>query len=375
MSQPAAAYAGLYSPAMRAFVALTFALLGALNQRLPSDVPTLTAPTRQAPAMTEDERAALNAGIALLNEKQYDQAIAKYRTVLAANADSAGAMYEIALALTQKGEYAQAIEMAMKSAQYDTVDLAKCLALIGTAFDLGGEPRKAIEVYERAIAIVPGAGTLHYNKAVAELQSLREPSLALASLKRGAMADPAHATTQQMLGRMFGSDDLRTPAVMAFSRFLILEPASSRTPEVYKLWYSLLFSNLRQTADGKFELAVNPAKKTTEGELLQLDTFIALSQLDTASLPRTTPPGARVVRLFTSYLNAVAGYDAGKDASTFLWTYYVPYFKQMRERDFVEPFVYHVSRSVGMPGAQDWLAENKPRVDAFLAWDKTYAWR
>lgn len=186
---------------MRAFVALTFALLGALNQRLPSDVPTLTAPTRQAPAMTEDERAALNAGIALLNEKKYDQAIEKYRTVLAANADSAGAMYEIALALTQKGDYAQAIEMAMKSATYDTVDLAKCLALIGTAFDLGGEPRKAIEVYERAIAIVPLAGTLHYNKAVAELQGLREPSLALASLKRGAIADPAHATTQQMLGR------------------------------------------------------------------------------------------------------------------------------------------------------------------------------
>lgn len=359
---------------MRTLVALVVALAAATGQRPPADIPTLAPPTKQAPAMTEGERAILNAGIALLNDKQYDQAIAKYRTVLDANPDSAGAMYEIALALTQKGEYGQAIEMATKSAQYDTVDLAKCLALIGTVYDLAGEPKKALDLYDRAIAILPGAGTLHYNKAVAEL-GLSGQARALATLKRGAAADPAHATTQQLLGRMFGSDDLRTPAVMAFSRFLILEPASSRTPEVFKLWYTLLFSNVRQGAEGRLEVAVNPDKKTTEGNMLQLDTFIALSQIAAASMPPETPPGPRLVRLFTSYLNAVSAHDAGADASAFLWTYYVPYFKQMRERDLVEPFVYYVSQGVGMPGVQDWMAANKSRIDQFLAWDKAYAWR
>lgn len=360
---------------MRTLAALVLALTAAAEQRPPADIPTLVPPTKQAPAMTEEERAVLNAGIALLNEKQYDQAIAKYRTVLDANPDSAGAMYEIALALAQKGDYAQAIEIAMKSAQYDTIDLAKCLALIGTVYDLAGEPKKALDLYDRAVAIRPAAGTLHYNKAVAELQGLQDPARALASLKRGAAADPAHATTQQLLGRMFGSDDLRTPAVMAFSRFLILEPQSVRTPEIYKLWYSLLFSNVRQGAEGRLEVAVNPDKKTTEGNLLQLDTFIALSQIAAASMPPETPPGPRLVRLFTSYLNAVSAHDAGADASAFLWTYYVPYFKQLRERDFVEPFVYYVSQGVGMPGVQDWMAANKPRIDAFLAWDKAYTWR
>lgn len=359
---------------MRTLVALVLAFATAAEQRLPAEIPVLAPPTKQAPAMTEEERTVLNAGIALLNEKQYDQAIAKYRTVLAANPDSAGAMYEIALALTQKGEYGQALEMAMKSAQYDTVDLAKCLALIGTVYDLAGEAKKAVDLYDRAIAIVPGAGTLHYNKAVAEL-GLSEPGRALASLKRGAAADPAHATTQQMLGRMFGSDDLRTPAVMAFSRFLILEPASARTPEIFKLWYALLFSNVRQGAEGRLELAVNPDKKTTEGNLVQLDTFIALSQIAAASMPPETPPGPRLVRLFTSYLNAVAAHDPGRDASAFLWTYYMPYFRQLRERDFIEPFVYHVSQGVRMPGAQEWVAANRERVEAFLAWDKAYAWR
>ena len=139
---------------MRILVALVCALAAAAEQRPPSDIPTLRPPTKQAPALTDEERAVLNAGIALLNDKQYDQAIARYRTVLDANPDSAVA-----------------------------------------------------------------------------------------------------------------------------------------------------------------------------------------------------------------------------DASAFLWTYYVPYFRQLRERDFVEPFVYHVSQGVGMPGVPDWMAANKPRVDAFLAWDKAYAWR
>lgn len=360
---------------MRTLVVLVLALAGVAEQGPLGDAPVIAAPTKQAPPMTDEERSTLNAGIALLNEKQYDQAIAKYRTVLAANPDSAGAMYEIALALTQKGDYASAIEMALKSATYDTVDLAKCLALVGTAFDLAGEPRKAIDVYDRAIAIVPAAGTLHYNKAVAELQGLKDPARALASLKRGAAADPSHATTQQMLGRFFGSDDLRTPAVMAFSRFLILEPQSARTPEIYKLWYTLLNGNVRQGADGRLEVAVNPNKKTSEGNVFQLDTFIALSQIAAGAMPPETPPGERLVRLFTSYLNAVAGHDAGADASTFLWTYYMPYFRQMREREFIEPFVYHVSQGVGMPGAREWVAANRLRVDAFLAWDKAYTWR
>lgn len=359
---------------MTSATVLVLLLLTGADQRSLGEVPPLAAPTKQAPPMTEAERATLNAGIALLNEKKYEEAMAKYREVLTANPDSAGAMYEIALALVQKGDYAQAVDMALKSTQYDTVDLAKGLALIGTAFDMGGEPGQALEVYEKAIAIAPKAGTLHYNKAVTELQALRDPAKALASLKRGAVADPTHVGTQAWLGRLFGSDDLRTPAVMAFSRALILEPASSRTPEHFKLWYSLLLSNVKKDADGKLEVAVNPNKKKTEGDVLQLDIYIALSQIDAASLPQETLPGARLVRLFTSYLNAVTQHDAGQDASTFLWTYYVPYFRQMREKQHIEPFVYHVSQSVGMPGAQEWLADNKSRVDAFLAWDKAFVW-
>lgn len=338
-------------------------------------VPPLPAPTRDAPPLTEAEKAIINAGIALLDEQKPELAIAKYREVLAANPDSAGAMYEIALALTQKGDYATAVEMAAKSASYRSVDLDKCLALVGTAFDMAGEPKKAIEAYERGLAILPNAGTLHYNKAVAELQGLKDPERAIASLKRGAMADPSHASTHWLLGQLFLSSDLRTPALLALSRFLILEPSTRRGSEGFKTWYTVLYSNVQPGADGKLEIRVNPDKPTREGDVTRLDMFLAMAQIEAASADAGTPPGVRLTAQMKKLLNAYTAHDPGKDADTFLFAYYMPYFKALAAKGFVEPFVYHAARSAGMPGASDWLSAHGADVEAFLAWDKAYVWR
>lgn len=341
----------------------------------PPPAPVLAPPTKDAAPPTDAEMARFREAIALLSGGKFDQAMAVYRAMLEANPDSPGAMYEMALALHDHGDLRDAIAQATRCTQYRFPELDKCVVLIGTAHEELGEVDRALAVYDAGIAMLPGSGTLHYNKAVTELQGRKDMPAAIRTLKGAALADPRHASTQALLGRVFGADDLRTPALFAFSRFLILEPASPRTREIFQLWYTLLQSNVAKDAEGKLVIAVNRNKKGTEGDLLQLDTYIALSQIDAAGLPPDTPPGARLVRLFTSYLNALTAHDPGKDATTFLWTHYVPYFRELHARKLVEPFVYHVSQSVGMPGAREWLDANPDRTAAFLAWDKAYAWR
>jgi len=357
------------------FILLATALAAALEQGAALAVPPLAAPTKDAVTPTEAEMVALRAGYALFREKKFDEAIAAFQAMLSANPDSVGAMYEMALSLHAKGDASRAIGMAARCAEYRFPELDKCLALVGSVLDLSGQPALALEAYDKAIAILPNAGTLHYNKAVTEMQSLKDVPRALATLKRGAAADPRHATTHQLLGRFFLADDLRTPGLLALSRFLILEPASSRTGEVFKIWYTLLNGNVKQSKDGKLEVALNPNKKTHEGDLMQLDLFIALSQIDAANMPAATPPGPRLVQQFTTYLNAVAKQEPGPDAPTFLWSHYLPYFKELHSRKFTEAFIYHVSQSAGMPGVAEWLEANHAQVEAFLSWDKAFAWR
>jgi tetratricopeptide (TPR) repeat protein len=353
---------------------LTVAVVGLSGQDTPP-VPALSPPSREAPPPTDAEMDTLRAGYRFFSEKRYDDALALFREILEANPHSVGAIYESALAHMARGDRARAIEMAARCAEYRFPELDKCLALIGTVFDQAGQPQKAIDAYDRAIAILPGAGTLYYNKAVTELISLKDTRAAMATLKRGAMADPAHAATQQMLGRFFFDADLRTPVPRALSRFLILEPATPRTRENFKLWYTVFNSNVRPPGpDGKYEIVVNPGKPRDEGDLSQLDMFLGISQIDAVVIPFETQPGPRLVRQFTTYLNAVAKQEPGADAGTFLWTYYIPYFRQMLAAGHVEAFVHYVTQSWGFPGVREWLDGHAPQVQAFLAWNTAYDW-
>lgn len=352
---------------------LAVALLLAPAQKI--DVPVLAPPTKDAAMPTPAEMTTLRAGFALYQQQKFDDAIAKYNEVLAANPNSAAAMYEIAAALLGKGDFAAAIAMDVKSTDFRSPDLDKSYAFIGTAFDEMKEPKKAIEAYDRGIALLPNSGTLYYNKAMTQMQSLNDMPAGIATLKAGAAADPNHATTQTILAQMFLSQGLKTPGLLALSRVLIIEPGTQRTSQAFKAWYGLLNNGIKTGADGKGTIEVNPNQSTAEGDLTKMDLQIALSQVQASGLPEGTTPTARLAWQFEMLIGVWAKAGPGKDDKKFLWTYYMPYFQELRDKKFAETFVNYISQNVGMPGAREWIAAHKDLVDAFLAWDKGYVWK
>jgi tetratricopeptide (TPR) repeat protein len=352
---------------------LAVALLIAPPQKI--DVPVLAPPTKDAAQPTPDEMAILREGFKLYQQKKFDDAIAKYNEVLLNNPNSATAMYEIAAALLGKGDFAAAIAMDVKSTEFRESELDKSYAFIGTAFDMMKEPKKAVEAYDRGIALLPHAGTLYYNKAITQMQSLHDMDAGLATLKLGAVADPNHGTTQATLAQMFMNQGLKTPALLALSRLLIIEPGTQRTGQIFQAWYGLLNNGVKVGADGKGTIEMNPNQSTAEGNLTQLDLQIPLSQVQASGLPEGTTTPARLAWQVNALIGVWMKAGAGKDDKKFLWTYYMPYFQELRDRKFAEPFVYYISQNVGMPGAREWIAANKDAIDAFLAWNKAYVWK
>jgi tetratricopeptide (TPR) repeat protein len=336
-------------------------------------VPPLGPPTRTAPPTTAQEMAALREGIALYEQRRLDEAYAKFEAVYKANPDCTMALYEMGLVHFVKKEFQRAIDMAASATAYKDQpgQLAQYYSLIGNSLDAAREPRKAVEVYQKGLEVAPAVG-LYYNMGVTQAQSLSDVPAARTSLKAGARLDPMHASTQLLLGKLFGLDSLQTPALFALSRFLILEPATARTSEAYQLWFRLLNGTLRMGADGKPTITVNPDQKKDEGDLTKLDLQISLSKIATAQSAETKSQIQAMADQLDALFGVYAVVEPGEDKNMFVYTYYMPYFTQMQKQGHVQPFVYYVSQRTNLPGVREWLTVNQDKVTAFLDWSRRF---
>jgi tetratricopeptide (TPR) repeat protein len=362
---------------LRSALPLIFLLSVAGQQGL--KVPGFSAPTKTAAVSSPEEIAILREGIALYEQRKYDEAYLKFDRVRQASPDNTTAIYEAALVHLARKEYQAAIDLAALCTMYvaEAASLAQCYGLIGNTLDAAREPRRAVEVYAKGIEVAPVA-SLYYNKAVTQAQSLSDVAGAKASLKTGARLEPAHAGTHMMLGRLFAFDDLKTPAILALSRFLILEPASPRTPDAYQLWFRLLAGTLTapKAADGPMNITVDLNQKKDEGDLTQMDFHIALSRIAASKSGEQAKPQIQIMVDQLQGLIAVwAGRGAGVDKDTFLWSYYMPYFTEMQKQNLVEPFVYYVSQRTDLPGVREWLTANRERVVTFLDWSRKFMFK
>ena len=348
------------------------ALILLLVQTPGLQVPAFGPPTRTPAPTSPNELATLRAGIALYEQGKIDDAIAKFDEVLKDSPDNAMALYELALANVAKKDYQRAIDLAAKATEFkgSAPEVAQYYGLIGNTLDLAREPKQAIEVYSKGLEYAPAA-SLYYNMAVTYAQSLTDVPSAKTALKKGATIDPSHAGTHLLLARLFLLDNLNTPALLALSRFLILEPGSARTADAYQIWFRLLNGTLTQGAKS-IEIAVNPSQKKEEGDLMQLDLHISLSKVAAMK----SAEGRSQVQLLADQVEMLFGVyassAAGDDSATFLWKYYMPFIAEMSQKKMVEPFVYYVSQRTNLPGVREWLTVNRERVLEFLAWAKQY---
>ena len=347
-----------------------------LARPLAAQAPHPTPPTRTAAAPTPDETTALRAGITLEQQGKFDDAIAQFGQLLASNPNLAMAMYETALCYDARKDYDKAMAMALKAADYQGESLTVTLALIGTILDQTGKSQQAVEFYQEAAALVPDPATIYYNMAVTYVNSLNKPVEGREGLKKAARANPRHASAQLLLARLFQSGGYVTPAFFAYSRFLILEPGTSRTGPALNAWFQILRGPVSAQSGGSgLQITVNPNAKKDEGDFTKFDLFIALSSA-TKSIEGGNG-GTEVEALVDQVdrlLAMLPGDEGATDSRTFTGTYYAPYFVELKQKNFAAPFVYFLCQRTNLVGVRDWLNANRARVQEFLAWNAAYAW-
>ncbi|HZB45481.1 MAG TPA: tetratricopeptide repeat protein [Pyrinomonadaceae bacterium] len=349
--------------------ALAFALLAA-----PAFAAQLEAPKLVPGPETEQQTATIREGVALHERGDFDGAIRKYEEVLKENPASVRALYELAFAYSRKKDYKKSLEIAYRGAQYKWDEIGLFYQLIGNNLDATGEPKKAIEVYKAGLKHAPQMGLLHYNMAVT-YKGMDKPEDARKSLKNSLALSPGHASSHLLLAVIFFQTGYRTPALFAATRFLTLEPKSERAAVALRIAQEVMGGGATQGKNpNEISIFMNLNTKKDEGDFDAIETVLGLSKaLGMTEKNKGKTEAQLLVEQYDTVLAVVGEQTERKKQSAFVFKYYVPYFMELKQRGFVEPFVHYTHQRV-LAGSGQWVEENSGRVMQFLSWSKNYKW-
>lgn len=325
---------------------------------------------------TDSQRQLIREGVALHDKGDYAGAISRYEAVLRENPGNVLALYEMAFSYFVKKDYRKSIEVGYKAAEYKSNLLGALYIQIGSSYDELGEPKKAVEIYKAGLKVEPANALLHYNLAITYARTEKRDE-ALTELKKSAMLDPAHPSSQLALSKAFQEGSYKIPALLAAYRFLILEPRTNRSDSALRLVQTTMQAGVlpgKNSNDITIRVDMSPQKKD-EGDFSSVEMFMGLAKAGNYIEKNKNKSEMELLAMNLSSLIAFLSESTKKsDQSKFTWKYYVPYFIEMKDKGHVEAFLYYTHQRSNVAGVGDWLERNQAKIVAFLVWSKNYQW-
>jgi tetratricopeptide (TPR) repeat protein len=327
--------------------------------------------------LTDSQKALVKEGTALHDRGDYEGAIAKYEQVLAENPNNDLVLYELSFTYQMKKDYRKSLELAMKGVQYKSEELSLFYVVIGNDLDELGESKKAVEVYKQGIKLEPANAMLYYNLALthARLNDLEE---AKKNLKKAVYLNPNHPSSHVALAQVFQKTGYKTPALFAVMRFLVVEPRTRRSATAYRLFSELMQGGVSAGKNpNEINIFFDPNTKKDEGDFGSLELVLGLSKAASATekeKEKNKSAAQQLVAQIDTFLAILSEGDPKGDKGKFVWRYYIPYFIELKKRNYVEPFAYYISQASGLSGVPEWLQANEARVNEFVSWSQGYQW-
>lgn len=327
----------------------------------------------QTPSLTnQEERPLIDQGIALHDQGKFDEAVAKYKEVLAKNPKNILAIYEMTFSQFSAKKYDEALKSGTDGARYKSEYLPQFYMMIGNSLDELGRTDDAITAYRQAEKVLPTDALVQFNFAVTLMNSGKVDE-ARPHLKSSAMLNPQHPGSQFALGSMYFDQGYKVPSTLALLRFLALEPNSSRSPKALTMIGQNFEANVKEKSPKNIEITIDANAKKDEGDFQMLDLLMSMSHAGKISVgaPQPTPMAMRVNSL--DGLFSAMSEQKDNQKGMFVVDYYFPYFIEMKKNSLVLPFVYSIYQSTDEE-ARQWVEQHPTDVAKFKQWSKDYVW-
>jgi hypothetical protein len=356
--------------ALLAFVLITFVSIGHAQK--------LAKPTKTSTPLTAAQSATLQEGIVLHDAKKYNEAIAKYRSILLENPDNTLAMYEMSMTLSEQGEDEKAIELANIGSKYISDELPLFYVVMANIVDSHyKKPEAAIKIYQEGLKILKGdtkfAGyrsSLNYNLAITYFRQ-KKYNDSRTHLKAAVEDNNQYASPHFVLAIVYQGTRYKVPALFAASRLISLEYNTARSQKAASIITDVLKAPSKDPKSGNIQIILDADAPKDEGDFGSLDLMLSMMMVATDDdKAKNRSENER----FIDALDSVFGLALSdkKLGSTFVGKNYFPFIAAMKKNDFMETFGYLTLFLSGNRDAGEWLQRNDAKVKKFLEWAKAY---
>ena len=330
----------------------------------------------------EEAEKLVDEGVAYHDKGDYAAAIAKYDKALELDKDNLLALTEKAFSLLSSQKIEEAINYCKKAITIHPGDkgLKTVYVTYGNALDALRKPDQSLEMYDEGIELFPNYYQLHFNKGIS-LAGIKRYEEAILCFQKAVTFNPLHASSHNAIARLSFMDNKRIPALLAYSRFLSLEPGTARAKENLAGVQKIMVANVEKTGENSINLNISPDMlsgtgkgKPKENNFASVDLILAMSAaLDYDKKNSKKTAVEQFIRKFESVCGLLD--ETKKDNYGFYWEYYAPYFAEMKDKKHLEPFAYIAFSSSGDSDVSEWLAFHKSEVEKFFSWSKSFAWK
>lgn len=327
----------------------------------------------------EDAEVLVKAGINYYNLGKYEDAIRQYDEALKLDSNNLFALTEKSISLFALKKFTECVDNSLIAIKYhpNEEDLKEIFVICGNAYDESGKAYKAIEMFDKGIAMFPDFFLLYFNKGVS-LSSLKKYDEAVLCFQKSMQYNPSHASSQNAIARVLDMKGEIIPALLAYLRFLALEHQGSRAVTNIANMQRLVKSTLKQNEENAISLNINMADDTSQSGKKENDfssIVTLLSEYNNHQSDKINKKKSEAERL-SSMLDLVcdAFIEHQKSNDGFYWNYYVPYFIEMKENGFTLTFSYIALSGTNSKVVAKWIKKNKKATDAFYQWNSEFKW-
>lgn len=322
-----------------------------------------------AQSLTQEQITTLGEAIKLMDNGKLDASIEMLKKAQKSSPNVFDYQYEMGYAYYLKKDYKEAIKILTKLTSHkDVSDLT--YQLLGNSYDMMGDSKKALEMYEAGLKKFPKSGSLYLEEGnIYFIQQKYEESLPF--YEEGIRMDPTFPSNYYRAALLYCNSTEKVWGLMYGEIFLNLERGSVRTAEISKLMYDTYLAGIEWTSDTNMSIKFSKNivivdEKPGDGELeipfsLMYENTIGIAAAMAGKVNLNSLSNIRN-QFLKSYF--AAGND--KKFPNVLFDYQ----KKIADAGHANAYNHWVLMRGDEAAFSKWAEEHSKEIDDFVAWFK-----